>query len=190
MPDTLATLSFTDAEWDAAVPWDAYLASIQKKREVWDAQDRRVDLTEVARSRLENLPGARRVLMLSEDWCGDAARSLPAIAKALAASPGVEFRVLGTDDHPDPLSRNLTHGGRAIPLVLVQDEHGRHLGLWGPRPAPLQALLRARKLELDAATSENMATWYAPIMGWYGKDKGRTTIDEVLMILERGGAAR
>ncbi len=190
MPDTLTNRSFTDTEWGAALPWDAYLTSIEKKREVWEAQDRRVDLTVVAQNRLENLPGARRVLMLSEDWCGDAARSLPALAKAFAATPHVEFRVLGTDEHPEPLSRNLTHGGGAIPLVLIQDEHGQHLGMWGPRPAALQTLVRARKLELGAATSETMATWYAPILGWYGKDKGRTTIDEVLMILERGGEAR
>ena len=185
-----APAGFTEAEWNAALPWDAYLASVDKKREIWDAAARRATVSEGSQARLRDLPGKRRVVVLTEDWCGDAARSVPALAAAFAGTDLVEARYLNSDAHPQTIDRFLTHGGRAIPMVLVQDEHGQFLGAWGPRPAPLQALMRDRKRELGPATAENLAEWYAPILGWYGRDKGVTTVDEVLMLLERGGEPR
>lgn len=190
LEQTAVAPGFLQSEWDAAVPWDAYLHSVAKKRDVWDAAARRAQVSEGAKARLQALPGARRILVLTEDWCGDAARSLPPLAAAFDSTDLVEARYLNSDAHPETLGRFLTHGGRAIPTVIVQDEHGNHLGTWGPRPAPLQALMRERLREHGPATADNVATWYAPIMGWYGKDQGKTTIDEVLMVLERGGTPR
>ena len=183
----LVASGFRQEEWNTALPWEEYAASIDQKREIWESATRRMQVSDGAVARLKNLPAKRRVLVLTEDWCGDAARSVPALAAAFAHSDQVEARYLNSDAHPATLSRFLTHGGRAIPIALVQDEHGLLLGAWGPRPAPLQALMRDRKRQLGPATAETMAQWYAPILGWYGKDKGATTIDEVLMLLERGG---
>ncbi len=181
---------FTTEEWASGHAWESYLASVEAKRDVWLANARRVDVSDAALHRLEHLPGPRRVLVLTEDWCGDAARSVPALAAALERAPQVEHRYLDSDAHPEVIARYLTHGGKAIPMAIVQDESGRELGAWGPRPAPLQALLRARKLELGAPTPDTQAAFYAPIMGWYGRDKGQTTIQELLMLLERGGEPR
>ena len=181
---------FTSEEWEAARPWSAYQAHIEENRDLWDAHARRVTLDDDARARLEALPGARRVLVLTEDWCGDAARSVPVLAAACQAANAVEHRYLDSDQHPDTIARFLTHGGRAIPIAVVQDEHGAYLGMWGPRPAALQALLRAQRRREGPPTPETKATWYAPIMAWYGRDRGRTTVDELLMLLERGGTPR
>jgi hypothetical protein len=60
----------------------------------------------------------------------------------------------------------------------------------GPRPAPLQALLRARQRELGPPTDETKGSYYQPIMAWYGADGGVTTRQELLMLLERSGEAR
>jgi len=181
---------FTSEEWEAASPWPDYLGAVETNRELWEAHTRRTALDEDAQARLASLPARRRVLVLTEDWCGDAARSVPVLATACEAAVGVEHRYLDSDQHPETLERFLTHGGRAIPVAIVQDERGAFLGLWGPRPAPLQALLRAQKRRLGPPTPETKARWYAPIMAWYGKDRGRTTVDELLMLLERGGAPR
>ena len=59
-----------------------------------------------------------------------------------------------------------------------------------PRPAPLQALFRARRGESGAPGPDDMAAFYAPIMAWYAEDEGVTTPQELLMLLERGGAPR
>ena len=127
---------------------------------------------------------------LTEDWCGDAARSVPVLAQAFDLAVGTEHRYLESGAHPGVILRYLTHGGRAIPMAIVQDEHGRALGAWGPRPAPLQALVRARRRELGPPTPETRAAWYAPIMGWYARDGGKTVLEEILVVLERGGTPR
>lgn len=182
--------SYTESEWDAALSWDAYLASVKDKRELWLAKTAQAAVDEISATRLTALPGKRRVLVLTEDWCGDAIRSVPVLAKAFAFTPLVEARYLLSDEHPGVLGRYLTHGGRAIPIAIVQDEHGRALGAWGPRPAALQALYRARRRELGPPTPEQIGAFYAPIMAWYAKDGGQAVLDEILVLLERGGTPR
>ena len=177
-------------EWDDALPWGAYLETVKDKRDLWLTHWERTEIHPDERARLETLPGPRRVLVLTEDWCGDAARTVPVLAKALAAAPQVEARYLPSDLHPGAIARYLTHGGRSIPMAVVFAEAGRELGAWGPRPAPLQALFRARLKELGRPTEESKGAFYAPVMAWYSKDRGRTTVQELLMLLERGGAPR
>lgn len=181
---------FTEEEWSAARPWADYLAAVTQKRDIWESRAQRAAVDAEAEARLSNLPGPRRVLVVTEDWCGDAARSVPVLAAAFEKAPSVEHRYLDSDGHPQVLSRYLTHGGRAIPVAVVQDERGRELGAWGPRPAALQALVRARRRELGPPSRETMGSFYAPILGWYGKDGGRAVIEEILMLLERGGEPR
>ena len=186
---TTTTASPSDL-FAAALPWPAYHESLADKRDVWDANWRRTKIHPDEAARLSALPGPRRVLVLTEDWCGDAARSVPVLARAFEAAPQVEARFLPLDDHSHAIDRYLTHGGRSIPIAIVLDEQGRELGAWGPRPAPLQALFRARRAERGAPTKETLAEFYAPVMAWYAQDGGRTTVQEILMLLERGGTPR
>ncbi len=185
MPDALF-----ERHWDDAQPWSATLESVEAKRDLWLANARRATVDDDERARLDDLPAARRVLVLTEDWCGDAIRSVPTLAHAFETTDAIDARYLSLDDHPTAIEELRTHGGAAIPIVVVADEKGERLGVWGPRPAPLQALLRARRRELGAPTADTMAEFYAPIMGWYGKDGGKTVLQEVLMLLERGGEPR
>ena len=187
---TMPATTSTPKHWDDALEWSAYLESVEQKRDLWLANKRRAKVGEAEAARLAALPGARRVLVLTEDWCGDAIRSVPSIATALASAPDVEVRFLPIDSFPDAVDGFLTHGGRAIPIVLVYDEQGTLLGAWGPRPAPLQAMLRDRMATEGRPTSETMGEFYAPIMAWYAQDRGVTVIQELLMLLERGGAPR
>jgi thioredoxin family protein len=181
---------FTEDEWNAAVPWKEYFESIVEKRDLWDTHWNRAFVGGDAAERLVALPGRRRVLVLTEDWCGDACRSVPVLAKAFAQAPLVEARYLASDDHPQVILRYLSHGGRAIPMAIVQDEAGREIGAWGPRPAPLQALYRERRRVFGAPTQQTMGELYAPVMKWYGDDGGKTILAEILVLLERGGTPR
>lgn len=181
---------FTVQEWDAARPWDVYLSSVEERRDLWESNWLGATLDDESAARLAALPEKRRVLVLTEDWCGDAAHSVPLLAKAFAATPLIDARYLLADDHPAALSRYLTHGGRAIPIAIVEDDRGGALGAWGPRPAPLQAMFRARRREIGVPTEAQMTEFYAPILRWYADDGGRTILAEILMLLERGGAPR
>jgi hypothetical protein len=177
-------------DWDNAKHWDAYFATVKAERELWETSWKDADVDEESAARLAALPDRRRVLVLTADWCGDAARTVPVLAKAFSAAPLVDARYLSADAAPHALSRHLTHGARAIPIVVVEDDLGRELGVWGPRPAPLQAIFRARVRALGEPTDATRAAFDAPLVRWYAKDGGRTALAEVLMVLERGGTPR
>ena len=182
--------AFFETYWPSTVTWDAYLDAVEEKADLWRSYAKRAKLHDDERARLEHLPGARRILVLAEDWCGDAIRSLPTLAAMADATPDVELRVLRSDEFPDAIGEHLTHGGRGIPIAVVVDEVGDVLGTWGPRPAPLQAMMRAKLRAEGSPTEETKGEFYAPIMAWYAKDGGRTVAQEMLMLLERGGEPR
>ena len=144
-------MAFTTDEWEAATSFPEYLEGVEAHRELWHHHWESTEVPEGIAARLADLPGPRRVLVLTEDWCGDAARIVPVLAAVCEAAGGrVEHRYLESDDHPETIGRYLTHGGRAIPLAVVHDEHGACLGTWGPRPAALTQKYRWRALFLTS----------------------------------------
>lgn len=179
-------MPFTNDEWDAAITWDEYLAGVKKHADLWHHHAENAAVDEITAGRLADLPGPRRVLVLTEDWCGDAVRTVPTIVAACEAAPNVEVRILDITNLPEVIDRHLSKGGRAIPVAIVQDGDGHDLGWWGPRPAPLQSMLRRQIVEQGRPTKETMGKFYAPIMGWYKRDGGKTTLEEIALLLERG----
>ncbi len=125
-------------------------------------------------------PGSeRRLLVIAEDWCGDASNVIPAIAKWVEALPGVELRIVNRDQHPELMDRYLTNGSRSIPIVIVHDGHFRELGHWGPRPVELQQWVLAHK---DAMPKDER---YKEVRRWYARDHGETTIRELLDVMRQ-----
>jgi hypothetical protein len=81
------------------------------------------------------------------------------------------------------MDRYLTNGARAIPIVIVLDESFRALGHWGPRPAELQAWVMENRLRVPKAEL------YPQVRRWYARDRGETTLREVLAAAGLGRTA-
>ena len=180
--------TYHDAYWAHGIPFETFLASVEEKADLWESYAGRAKVHADEAARVQALPARRRVLVLVEDWCGDAIRSVPTLEALARASEHVDLRVLSSDQYPEALTSKLTRGARAIPIAVVFDEEGHEIGTWGPRPAPLQAILRAKILEEGSPTPEIKGEFYAPVMAWYAKDRGRTVAQEMLMVLERDSA--
>lgn len=125
------------------------------------------------------LPQGLRMLALNADWCLDSASTIPLLARLAEAVPGVELRLLERDAHLDLMDAYLTNGGRSIPLVILLDERFQPMAHWGPRPAPLQAWVRAH---LASTTPEER---HKEQRRWYAKDRGATTLREILALATR-----
>lgn len=80
-----------------------------------------------------------KVLILEEDWCGDAARSGPVIAR-IAEGAGLEARWFRRDENLDIMDQYLENGGRAIPVALFMDRNYELLLRWGSRPKHVNAV--------------------------------------------------
>jgi hypothetical protein len=184
--------SVSKERFESGLTYDDFRASGTKHAGLWNGVYDHQKIPEDALIRLQNLPARRRVLVLAEDWCGDAASLVPVIAKLAAAAPElVDLRVLKRDDNLDVMDQFLSHGGRSIPVAIVFDDEMRTLGWWGPRPSTAQAMFRELLRQFKAGQLKDKSEdVFKPLLKWYRTDRGRQTIDEMLMILERGGEPR
>ena len=73
---------------------------------------------------LERLGAARRVLVLTEDWCGTCLAEVPFVAKLIEGRPGIEMRLFPRDANLDLMDQYLKKGlYRSIPVFAFFDEH-------------------------------------------------------------------
>ncbi|UCC73765.1 MAG: thioredoxin family protein [Gemmatimonadota bacterium] len=184
--------TMTRERFESGYTYDEFRKRAEKHLGLWDGVYEHLKVPEGAVLRLKGLPGKRLIAALAEDWCGDAASLVPIIAKLADAAPDkVELRVFKRDENLDIMDRYLSHGGRSIPVAIVFDEDMSQLGWWGPRPAPAQAVFREKIREFRAGRlTDKKEEVNKPVLRWYRKDRGRHTIDELLILLERGGALR
>jgi hypothetical protein len=163
------------ALWSQALPYDAFVAASElKHRGLWHGLHR---LARIPAWALAAVPpdAGLKLLVLAEDWCGDASNTIPILAKLSDLAPGIELRILRRDEHPDVMDQYLTNGARSIPVVIALDRDFRELGHWGPRPRLLQEwVLEERK----KGTPKDQL--YPEVRRWYARDAGETTLQEVL----------
>lgn len=168
----------------AAQSYDAYVADATVNQELWVGMRKKARVSEDLVRRVEALGGEWRLLVLSEDWCGDAFNSVPYIAALADAAANLELRILPRDRNPELMDSHLTNGSRSIPVVMVLTADYREMAWWGPRPRDLQTwvMLEGKQLPTDER--------YRRIRTWYARDQGRTTLEEVVSLMERAEAER
>jgi hypothetical protein len=163
--------------FESAATFEQYLETVVKNRELWLGVYERVRLPEELVEDARAVRGGWHLLALSEDWCGDAVNTLPVIAR-LAEAAGWEIRVLSRDENPDLMDSHLTNGrSRSIPVVIVYDENFAEVGWWGPRPSEIQAWVLGEGLAMPSPER------YRIVRRWYAKDRGVTTVRELLGIV-------
>ena len=73
---------------------------------------------------LAQLGKVRRVLVLSEDWCGTCLAHVPYVAKLVESNASIEMRLFPRDQNPDVMDQYLKRGlYRSIPVFVFFDEH-------------------------------------------------------------------
>ena len=73
---------------------------------------------------LARLGTVRRVLVLSEDWCGTCLAHVPYVAKLVEGDPRIEMRLFPRDQNLDVMDQYLKKGlYRSIPVFIFFDEH-------------------------------------------------------------------
>ncbi len=167
--------------WGDALTYEAFLAASTKHKGLWEGI---YGIARLPAWALAALPAGveRKLLVIAEDWCGDASSTVPVLAKLAAAVPGLELRIILRDQHPEVMDLYLTNGSRSIPIVIALDEQFRELGHWGPRPHDLQAWVTANRLTVPKAEL------YPQVRQWYARDHGEATLREVLAVAGMAGA--
>jgi len=120
-------------------------------------------------------------LILAEGWCPDGAQLLPVFNKIASASDKIESKIVFRDENEDLMNLFLTNNGKAIPrLIIIEKETGKVCGDWGPRPQEANALIKNYKEKfgvVDATAKANLQLWYL-------HDKGLSTQEEIINLMQ------
>lgn len=169
--------------YEAAIRFEEFIEAAQQNQQMWREMYRRAEVPEEIVERMRKLTSPRYLLVLLEDWCGDAVNTIPAVARLAEAVPQLDLRVLRRDENLDLMDQHLTGTSRAIPVVMVLDEAFEEIGWWGSRPKELQAWFLSE--EAQAMAKEDR---YREMRRWYARDRARSTLAEIAELLERTAA--
>lgn len=144
--------------------------------------DKTVKLTDETLATLADLKTPLIWLVLTEGWCGDAAQTVPIMAKMAAETPNIDLRLILRDENLEIMDEFLTNGGRSIPKLIVLNKATLEiLGSWGPRPVAAQELFWKAKNSPDF----NYPDVQKALQLWYAKDKTLSTQQELMELVVR-----
>lgn len=135
------------------------------------------EVSEKLREALSKIDTPQRWMVLTEDWCGDSAYSLPVLIEAARLNPLIDLRILLRDDNLDVMDQYLTGTARSIPKLVAFSEDGAELFRWGPRPEEARRF-REHLFEdglSGGEVSEKLIEWYDE-GGWQHVDDELTQV--------------
>lgn len=182
-PTRLEKVVSLRSRYCAAQSFGSFVQNSRENSDLWQALARRARVSPDNVERLQAVRGRWHILVLAEDWCGDAVNTLPVFAALAERASNVDLRVLSRDDNPDLMDTHLSiRGARAIPVVMVLDGDYVERAWWGSRPDELQRWVDTVGRGLSKEDR------YREIRRWYVRDGGESAVGELIALIE--GAAR
>lgn len=177
--------------WDAGVPFETFLESVDARRALWETNTGRARLPEEVARRLDALAGRWRILVVTVPGCTDSAFTLPAFARAALYAEAVDLRIVRPDQGGQAVmdARPTSDGRAATPTVVILDEAGNEAGCWIERPAHQREAYLANLKGLERGSPAYNAAAEV-FVAWYREDNGASALGELVTLLEAaaGGA--
>ncbi|TXE09006.1 thioredoxin family protein [Gelidibacter salicanalis] len=175
MAEMVATHSTTGLDKSESMVGYTILNEQRMKR--WD---KTLKVSADAQEKIANFKGDVTWLVLTESWCGDAAHVIPVINKVAELHPNIDLKLVLRDDNDDLMQQFLTNGGKSIPkLIMIDNVSGTVIDTFGPRPTGATQMIEDYMKAHGAITDEIKEN----LQGWYNKDKGQNTIQDLLTLL-------
>jgi hypothetical protein len=151
----------TRERFEQGMTFQQYLDQMTTNKEAFVEQLAAVRVPAEDRAVFASRTEPLRILVLTEDWCGDALYNLPVLARMVEGAPAVELRVFLRDQNPDLMDRYLNRGlFRSIPVFVFFDAHMRELVRFVERAPVATEYMEKKQLELRRAMRvEKAAEW-------------------------------
>jgi hypothetical protein len=142
--------------------------------------DKTIKVNEDSKARISSISYKMTWLVLTENWCGDAAQTIPVINKLAILNPNISLKIIQRDEHLELMECFLTNGSRSIPKLLAIDPVSYDvLWTWGSRPSEATQLADEYKKEHGELTPQ----FKEKLQVWYNKDKGKNTVSDLMHLL-------
>lgn len=128
-----------------------YIDGMQTHKENLQKVYESFHLSEANKEALLAMPtDGMKVIVLTEDWCGDAMVNIPILLRIIEAT-NIDVRFILRDSNLELMDQYLTNGtARSIPIFIFIDEKGNELAVWGPRAAKIQQRFDEVKAQLPS----------------------------------------
>lgn len=147
--------------WDQAMTPEAYVDQMKVNR---DVLERRILTSTISDSQAAAFEGrALRILILTEDYCGDSAQFIPPVVRLGHVLDNVEVRILLRNEHRELAQQYVRKDGyQAIPVFILLDEGGSELGYLIERPQRVYDILAAetRRFAQENPSLEGVSRTY------------------------------
>lgn len=186
-PHVLAADSSLARLFTEGKTWVDFLGAAQRRKEQWERNFSAATVPDalLTRARAAATGGPWKLLVVAVDGCSDSVNTIPYLARLVTQLVGVEMKIVGSDVGRGIMDTHRTPDGRgATPTVLLLDAEYRERGCWVERPAPLVAWLSTEK----SRRGENEL--FEGKMQWYDNDRGASTLEDLVAMLERAAAGQ
>jgi hypothetical protein len=148
----------------------------------WSRQSRWMKTGKLAEnivSKIKAIQTPQNWIVITEPWCGDASHIVPFIELMSRENELITVSYELRDTEPTRIDNYLTNAGKAIPILIIQDQNKKDIAVWGPRPAKCQQIF------LDAKNQgADMDVLKTILQQWYNADKGNEIQQEIGALLK------
>lgn len=120
--------------WEQGSTPEAHLESMHKYQKRMRERMASVQLDKDVRGGLNRRTDVRYVLVVTEDWCGDAIFILPIVARLVEAADEVELRVALRHGHGDLQAQLAERAIDKVPVVIFMGANFQELAVWEEHP--------------------------------------------------------
>lgn len=145
-----------------------------------DRLDKTLKVSEETINYLDELNENFTFLTIAEGWCGDAAQILPVLNKIAEGSSKINLKIVCRDENETLMNEFLTNGSKSIPKIIILDSNKEFVNVWGPRPSIATKMVEDYKKKhgsLDAEFKKDLQIWY-------NKDKGKSTQQDIMALMQ------
>ena len=143
-------MAVTRERFAQGMTYDAYKTQMTRNQDKFDENERTVELPAPDLEAIRRAPRTN-VLVLTEDWCGDALANVPILGRLAKETGRFDVRVFLRDQNDDLMAQYMNREYKSIPVFAFFDDSFREIGRWIERPARVTEQRKKRRAEVFAS---------------------------------------
>ena len=157
----------TRERFEQGMTFQQYLDQMGTNKETFTKFLSEIKIRPEDKEALAKLGKKLKLMVITEDWCGDALYNVPVLAKLVEGNPNIEARVFLRDKNADLMDQYLNQGMfRSIPVFAFFDENMNEVARLLERPAKITEQLEKKMLEVRRSMrAENLEQWRQDVVG-------------------------
>ncbi len=186
--------------WETGLLLEEFVAAMKTYQVDMRRRLREVELPTADRDYFSQIATMVRVLVMTEDWCGDSLMNVPILGRITEAAPGMELRFFIRSQSPELDAYYTARGITHIPVFSFLDANFHDIGTWVERPQAAHTAIgdwiaadpEVTKVMQDTemtaerrhrALQEKFGSLSSEMEGWYADGLQAVTVQELKALL-------